>query len=84
MMRDQVRQAGLVVERLRFWNAFTLPAAVILRLVRRIRPSKSGSEFPRVSRFVNGCLKQAARVETAVAERIGLGAGLSLVGVVRK
>jgi SAM-dependent methyltransferase len=84
MLKKQVSEAGLQIELLRFWNAFTLPAAICLRLVRKIRPAKSGTEFPRVSRWLNSCLQNAAKIETKVAERIGLGFGLSLVGVIRR
>jgi 2-polyprenyl-3-methyl-5-hydroxy-6-metoxy-1,4-benzoquinol methylase len=84
MMRDQVKQAGLKLEFMRHWNAFTLPAAIALRVMRRFRPSSRGTEFPRVSRLMNNALLGAAAIERKVGPMIGMPCGLSLVGVISK
>ena len=84
MIREQVTQAGLKLEMLRHWNAFTLPAAIVLRLVRRMWPSSRGTEFPQVSHWMNHSLLGAAAVERNVSPILGLPFGLSLVGVITK
>ena len=84
MLQQQVRQAGLYLHTVRFWNAFTLPAAVAVRLYRKWKPADIGAEFPRVSPMVNSLLIGAARCEQFVANRLGLPCGLSLVGVIQK
>lgn len=84
MMQEQVKQAGLKLETLRHWNAFTLPAAIVLRIVRRLRPSSRGTEFPRVSRWINHALLGAASIERRVGSMFGMPCGLSLVGVITK
>ena len=84
MMQDQVKQAGLKLETLRHWNAFTLPAAIVLRIIRRLRPSSRGTEFPRVSRLMNHALLGAAALERKVGPVIGMPCGLSLVGVITR
>jgi SAM-dependent methyltransferase len=83
MFRQHVKQAGLKVAMLRHWNSFTLPAACAIRLWRKLKPSKQGTEFPRVAPWTNGLLKQMARLENRVAQRMPIPCGLSLVGVVR-
>jgi 2-polyprenyl-3-methyl-5-hydroxy-6-metoxy-1,4-benzoquinol methylase len=84
MMQEQVQQAGLKLEILRYWNAFSLPAAIVLRMVRKIWPSRGGTEFPNVSDWMNNALIRAAAVEQQWSPRFGLPCGLSLVGVISR
>jgi SAM-dependent methyltransferase len=84
MIRKQVRKAGLRLEMLRHWNAFTLPAAIATRVIRRLCHRPCGSDFPRVPRWLNRALIGAAHMEQRLASVTGLPLGLSLVGVIRR
>lgn len=83
-MKRQAREAGLQIEWMNRWNAFTLPAAVAVRGLEKIRPSREQPDFPEVSETVNRMLLTAAEVERWCINRFGIPAGLSLVGVLRK
>ena len=84
MLRSQAWEASLRVERITHWNSFSLPAATVLRTVERWRPRRAGTEFPRVPAWMNRVLLGCARVERRCLEHVGVPAGLSLVGVLRK
>lgn len=84
MMRDQVQQAGLKLQTLRHWNSFTLPAALLLRSLRKWRPSAQGTEFPKVSKWLNSALIRSAAIENRLAAWCGVPCGLSLVGVISR
>ena len=84
MMRDQVAAAGLKIEKLRYWNSFTFPAAIFLRTIRRFFPSRKGTEFPRVGNLTNKALITAAQLETKFSNKLSVPFGLSLVGVISK
>jgi SAM-dependent methyltransferase len=81
MLRDHARQAGLRVDWLSYWNAFTLPAAVVVRLLERCGRNQRAAEFPRVSPAVNSLLIGMARAERRLISSVRLAMGLSLVGV---
>lgn len=82
LMREHVAAAGLQIERLGYWNAFTLPAALAVRFYQKLVPAPRTTEFPRVSSTFNQLLLGAAAVERPCA-RLGLvPCGLSLLGVV--
>ncbi len=49
------REAGLRVEKLSHWNSFTLPVAFVLRLMRRIFPARTGTEFPAFQNLQTEC-----------------------------
>jgi len=83
-MRQHIVGAGLKVERLRYWNSFTFPAAVAIRTFRKLFPSKNGTEFPRVSDFTNSALIRAAEIESGASNALPIPFGLSLVGVISK
>lgn len=83
-IRQHASEAGLRVEKLSHWNSFTLPVAFVLRLMRRIFPARTGTEFPRVSQFTNRMLIRLASWEKSIADRIPVPMGLSLVGVLSK
>lgn len=79
------REAGFEVERWTYWNAVTLPAALILRLKDRLLGARlERGEFPRVPRFLNQLLCAYGRVEAAWVQRMRLCCGLSIIVVLRK
>jgi hypothetical protein len=84
MFRSQAADAGLQVDWLTHWNAFTLPPAILVRTWERMFPRRTGAEFPRVSRAVNSLLLGFARMERWLIHRTGVPCGLSLVGVLKK
>jgi SAM-dependent methyltransferase len=84
MLREHVQGAGLTMRWLNFWNAFSLPPAVILRLWQRWFPRAQAAEFPRVSATTNRLLSHIAGWERALLSRCRLPVGLSLVAVVGK
>ena len=83
-LRTHAAEAGFRVACVGHWNAFTLPAAMAVRLYQRVVPGQRNTEFPRVSPMVNRLLLSAAAVERPCA-RLGLvPCGLSLVGALIK
>ena len=84
VMREQVREAGLKIEWLNHWNAFTLPAAMAVRGMEKLRPKRHQPDFPEVSPGVNRMLLRAASAERWLMVKLGIPMGLSLVGVIRK
>ena len=83
MLRGQALDAGMTVASLRYWNSFTFPAAIAIRTMRKLFPSKKGTEFPRVSPFANDALITAADLETRASAALPIPFGLSLVGVLK-
>jgi SAM-dependent methyltransferase len=81
-MRQQVRDAGLNMERLGYWNIFTLPAALALRLYQKVVHANRTTEFPRVSPMMNRMLLSAAAMERPCARLGWMPCGLSLVGII--
>jgi SAM-dependent methyltransferase len=82
--RDEAREAGLRVAWASHWNAFTLPAAVVVRTLEKLGRHDRRAEFPAVSPAVNALLIAAARAERGMIATVGLPAGLSLVGILRR
>ena len=83
-MRRQASAAGLNVLFMSHWNGFTLPAALVVRGYEKLFPRDKKPEFPRVSPIVNRTLRSMAKLERGWMRAIGMPAGLSLVGVLRK
>jgi SAM-dependent methyltransferase len=83
-LRSHASEAGFQVRLLTHWNSFTLPAAVAVRGLRRLRPRPAPAEFPRVASWVNRLLLGGARVERGLIGRVPVPCGLSLVGVLTK
>jgi SAM-dependent methyltransferase len=75
--------AGLVPERLSYWNSAILPAAALWRLL-RARGDDARSDLTPPPRLANGLLAAWLRVESGLALRVGLPFGLSVFGVLRK
>jgi len=84
MLGHQAREAGLRVEWLSHWNAFSLPAAAVIRSVERLLRHPRTAELPRVSPFMNSLLLKLAGRERALIRRRPLPMGLSLVAVLTK
>ena len=66
------------------WNAFTLPAALVVRTLEKLGEAASGAEFPRVSPAVNSLLIALARAERRLIATRACLPGLSLVGVLKR
>lgn len=84
MLKQHVHSAGLTMRWLNFWNAFSLPPAIVLRLWQRWLPKSRAAEFPRVSPITNRLLSTVASWERAFLRRCPLPTGLSLIAVVGK
>lgn len=84
LLRQQAREAGLRVAWLSHWNAFTLPAAIAVRTLEKLGRRGGTAEFPRVSPAVNTLLIALARAERKLITSVGVPAGLSLVGVLKR
>ncbi len=84
MLREHAREAGLKVVWLSHWNAFTLPAALVVRTLEKLGRRSRSAEFPPVSPAVNSLLIGLARTERKVIEAVRLMLGLSLVGVLKR
>lgn len=83
-LRQQAAQAGLRSVWMSYWNAFTLPAAIVVRTYERISRRPRSAEFPPVRPIVNQLLVGCARLER-LWMRIGpVPCGLSLIGVFRR
>lgn len=82
---DVARAAGFEVARGTYWNAITLPAALVLRLKDKfLGVELERGEFPRVSAPVDALLKAYGHIEAAWLARWPVPAGLSFVAVLRK
>jgi hypothetical protein len=80
-LMEQPGKAALRPMWIAYWNSFTLPVAVAIRVKQQLSRQSSGAEFPRVPGFVNAGLSWAARVERGVMRRVSVPAGVSIVGV---
>jgi 2-polyprenyl-3-methyl-5-hydroxy-6-metoxy-1,4-benzoquinol methylase len=83
-LREHIQSAGLKLQWLNSWNAFTLPAAFFLRTWRRYFPQDRPAEFPPVSRLMNRLLISLATCERAWMKFGNVPTGLSLVAVASK
>jgi SAM-dependent methyltransferase len=84
MLRDQAREAGLRLAWSSHWNAFTLPAALVVRNLEKFGRGERTAEFPPVSPTFNAALIAAARAERRLIMSVGVPVGLSLVGVLHR
>jgi SAM-dependent methyltransferase len=85
LLQQHVREAGLRLHWMNSWNAFTLPAALVVRAWRRIFPLDRPAEFPHVSEWMNRWLIHLASLERGWMMRSGrIPTGLSLVAVASK
>ncbi len=84
MLEAEAGKAGLRVAWVSHWNAFTLPAALIVRGREKREGAARTAEFPKVSPTVNRVLIGMARVERRAMRWATLPTGLSLVAVLRR
>jgi SAM-dependent methyltransferase len=84
LLRTHAQEAGLNVRMITHWNAFTLPAAMAVRGLQRVRPAGRRAEFPRVSSLTNRLLLGCAGVERRLMDVTGVPCGLSVVGVLTR
>jgi SAM-dependent methyltransferase len=84
MLRSQARDAGLRLAWVSHWNSFTLPAALVVRTMEKLGRRERSAEFPPVSPSVNALLVATAGAERRLIQTVGLPAGLSLVGILKR
>ncbi len=85
MLARAAADAGLQVVRTSYWNAVSLPPAVVLRWKDRIRGVKiEKAEYPKVPGWVDAALRGIGRMECAWIARWPMPAGLSAIAVLRK
>ncbi len=82
-LRAKVEQAGFVVEKLCYANMFLFPGIALVRLLRRLRPARSGdhSDVAMPPGPINALLSQLILLEAALLRRTVLPIGLSLLVV---
>lgn len=80
-LRRQARAAGLRVAWASYWNAFSLPPALVVRTAEKLVKYQRTAEFPPVAPWLNRLLIACARVERRLMKLLPLPRGLSLVGV---
>lgn len=82
LLQQHIRGAGLRLLWINSWNAFTLPAALVLRAWQRCFPQDRPAEFPAVSAWMNRLLIHLASMERGWMMKMGrVPTGLSLVAV---
>ncbi len=84
-LADAARRAGFSVRRATYWNAVSLPPALVLRLRDRVRARElDEAHYPAVSAAVNRLLTAYGRAEAAWLRRLPVPFGLSAVAVLKK
>ena len=84
MLEEQAKAANFKVEWMTYWNAWSLPVAIMMRTVERMRKQDRVPEFPHVSPALNRMLLGFAKCERWWMNKMKVPCGLSLVGVLRK
>jgi SAM-dependent methyltransferase len=84
-LRAALLENGLAIERLGWASASILPLALALRTLERLAPFRRDAAdlYPLPGRL-NAVMKAVYRVETLLAEQLGLPFGLSLAAVARR
>jgi SAM-dependent methyltransferase len=81
----KAREAGFHVAQASYWNAISVPPAVLVRLKDRLLGTKLNKvEFPKVPEFINSALIAYGRAECAWLKRHPLPMGLSVWAVLKK
>jgi len=83
-LRREAVEAGVREIWQSYWNAFSLPPAIVVRTVQKLRRRIKPAVFPRVSRSVNQLLIRTARIERCALRYWSLPCGLSLAGVFQR
>lgn len=81
MLGEQASAAGLRVLWCSSWNSFSLPPAIALRTVEKLRNRSRSAEFPEVAPWLNATLLRLADAERSWMRLAPVPMGLSLVGV---
>jgi SAM-dependent methyltransferase len=84
MLEAHAAGGGVRVVWLSHWNAFSLPAAAVLRLSERWFVRRRSTAVPRVPGLVSAALLRCARAERAVMRRTPIPCGLSLVALLSR
>lgn len=84
LLKAHALAAGLRVVWVSYWNAFSLPAAVLVRAAQTLFRCKVATEFPPVPPWLNSFLINCGRVERRVIKKVPIPFGLSLIGVMSK
>jgi SAM-dependent methyltransferase len=88
--RPQVRAllegAGLIVERLTYWNATLTPPIALFRWLsrRRLEREEARSDFRPIPSFLNAALARLAALELTASRHLSLPFGTSVFAVARK
>ncbi len=79
------QEAGFDIERCSYWNAVSVPPAVVVRWKDRLLGAKlKDVEFPHVPQWVNAALMTYGRLENRWLKRLPLPLGLSVWAVLKK
>jgi SAM-dependent methyltransferase len=84
LLREHAFEAGLRVIWLSYWNAFSLPAAVLVRAAQACFHSRATPEFPSIPSWFNSLLIHCARMERYWIRGTPIPLGLSLIGMMAK
>ena len=84
LLGEHTRSAGLKPLWMSHWNAYSLPGAILVRSLQKVRSSRSPVEFPQVPAVLNSALIFSGKVERKLMRIVPLPIGLSLVGVFAK
>ena len=83
-LRREAAEADLRETWLSYWNAFSLPPAIAVRTLQKLRGRSLPATFPRVPRRLNQLLIRTARMERSAMRHWSLPYGLSVAGVFRR
>ena len=83
VLRDQAGPAGLVAERISYFNMILFPLAATMRFVDSMLGRKSASGIGTPAPVVNGLFRAVFKSERHLMKAINLPFGLSLMGVLR-
>jgi len=83
MLEAEAKEAGLKIVWFSHWNSFTLPVAIMVRLLERVMKIKRTAEFPPVSEFVNNTLIGLGTAERTIMKTLPVPAGVSIVAILK-
>ena len=79
-----LRAHGFGAPHVRYWNSLLLPAAFVVRKLRRPGPSRPTSDLAALPRALNEALSRALAAERWLSARVNLPFGTSLIGIATK
>ncbi len=83
LLRKHTREADLSIDFISFWNAYSLPLALIMRVLEKMINYKRSSEFPKISPLINSFLIQFGDIERRFMQKSFIPFGLSLVALLK-